>query len=75
MIKFAHFNISLKLKQKYLFEKLYFFKKIYRFYCVIVFHIQFIFNFPQEYLYPPVKMSLKGELISHYLISVTTESL
>ena len=33
------------------------------------------FIFPKEYLYPPVKNDFEGELISHYLILVTTESL
>ena len=66
MIKFGHFNISLKLKQKYLFEKLYFFKNLsFLLRDSLSYGFQFIFIFPQEYLYPPVKMTLKESL---YLI-------
>ena len=64
MIKIVHFKISLKLKQKYLFEKLYFLK-IYHFYSlgvVCIFHTFLILS--KEYLYLLLKITMKENLYS-----------
>ena len=76
MIKFAHFNISLKLKQKYLFENLYFLK-IYHFLLTDTFvHIPSNVESCTCRIYlPSAKNNSEGGLISHNFISVNTQSL
>ena len=74
MIKIEYFNISLKLKQKYLFENLYFLKKSIIFFFGYYGFLNWFFQtvtlsssknnsegFPSE-----------GGLISHYVMWVTT---
>ena len=64
MIKIVNFKISLKLKQKYLFEKLYFLK-IYHFYSLgVVCIFQTFLILSKEYLYPLLKITMKENLYS-----------
>ena len=74
MIKIVHFNISLKLKQKYLFEKLYFLK-IYHFLLTDTFlHISSNVDLRKIISLSFTKNNSEGGLISHNFISVNTES-
>ena len=77
MIKIVLFNISIKIKQKYLLEKLYFLKKSFHFteLCTSLIFLASNDNNKDQYLYPLFKNNTEGGRISLYDVLVTTQSL